>query len=165
MANYFTVGFRQSKTALFDWTVFGWILLRHLLIVESVFIVFVLFLEAVGVREYCCVSVENRLEALCFVRSPRATRASRATNTRRSRLVALDLAESAKATESAKAIESAKGTESAKATETRPSCAWGSRCWKNDMDTASYCHRVTNAAGERSLECATLTCGEKQQQQ
>ena len=38
---------------------------------------------------------ENRLEALCFVRSPRATRASRATNPRLSGLLAaLDLAES-----------------------------------------------------------------------
>ena len=40
------VGFRQSKTALFDWTFFDWILLVLLLIVSrSVdFIVFALFL-------------------------------------------------------------------------------------------------------------------------
>ena len=45
---------RQSKTALFDWTFFDWILLVLLLIVSRVdFIVYVLFLEAVGVREYC----------------------------------------------------------------------------------------------------------------
>ena len=37
--------------------------------------VFVLFLKAVGAREYCCVAVESRLEALFFVPSPRATRA------------------------------------------------------------------------------------------
>ena len=48
-----TVGFRQSKTALFDW-----ILLVPLLIVSRVdLIVFVLFLEAVGVRVYCCTAV------------------------------------------------------------------------------------------------------------
>ena len=56
-----------------------------LVIVSRVdFIVFVLFLEAVGVREYCCTAVwdravENRLAALCFARSSRATCASRAT--------------------------------------------------------------------------------------
>ena len=44
----YTVGFRQSKTALFDW------ILLVLLIVSPVDIkAFVLFLEAVGVREYC----------------------------------------------------------------------------------------------------------------
>ena len=53
-ATSFTVGFRQSKTALFDW-----ILLVLLLIISRVdFIVFVLFLEAVGVREYCCTAGE-----------------------------------------------------------------------------------------------------------
>ena len=31
---------------------------------------------------YCCMAVENRLAALCFARSPRATRALRATNPR-----------------------------------------------------------------------------------
>ena len=34
-----------------------------------VFIDFMLFLEAVGVREHCCMAVESRLAALCFVRS------------------------------------------------------------------------------------------------
>ena len=53
-AIFYTVGFRQTKTALFDW-----ILLVFLLIVSRVdFIVFVLFLEAVGVREYCCTAGE-----------------------------------------------------------------------------------------------------------
>ena len=70
---------RPFSTGLF----FGWILLVLLLIVSRVdFIVFVLFLEAVGVREYCCMAVENRLAALGFARSSRATRASRATNPR-----------------------------------------------------------------------------------
>ena len=39
-------------------------------------------------------ALENRLAALCFARSSRATRASRATNLRPSGLVALGLAES-----------------------------------------------------------------------
>ena len=74
-------------------------LIRHAppgrLIVSRVdFIVFVLFLEAVGVREYCCMALETRLEALCFARSSRATRASRATNLRSSGFVALGVAES-----------------------------------------------------------------------
>ena len=73
---------------------FDWILLVLLLIVSRVdFIVCVLFLEAVGVREYCCMALEIRLAALCFARSSRATRASRATNLRPSGLVALGLGE------------------------------------------------------------------------
>ena len=60
----------------------------------SDFIVFVLFLEAVGVRDYCCMALETRSAALCFARSSRATRASRATNLRANGLVALGLAES-----------------------------------------------------------------------
>ena len=63
-----------------------------LIIVSRVdLIVAVLLLEGVGVREYCCMAVENRLAALCLAHSPRATRASRATNPRPSGLVALDL--------------------------------------------------------------------------
>ena len=46
-----------------------------LLIVSRVdFIVFVLFLEAVGVRDYCCTAVETRLAALCFVRDEPSSR-------------------------------------------------------------------------------------------
>ena len=44
---------------LVDWTFFDWILLVLRLIVGRVyFIVLVLFLEAVGVREYCCTAGE-----------------------------------------------------------------------------------------------------------
>ena len=72
-----------------------WILLVLLLIVSRVgFIVFVVFREAVGVREYSRVAVENGLAALCFARCLRARRASRSTNPRSSDLVALGLAES-----------------------------------------------------------------------
>ena len=56
--------------------------------------VFALFLGAVGVREYCCMAVGNRLAALCFACSWRATRASLAISPRSSGLVALGLAES-----------------------------------------------------------------------
>ena len=56
--------------------------------------VFVLFLEAVGVRGYCCMALQNRLASLCFARSSRVTRASLATNLRPSGLVALGLVES-----------------------------------------------------------------------
>ena len=125
----YAVGFRQSKTALFSTGLFfDWILLVLLLIIISRvdFIVFVLFLEAVGVREYCCMAAENRLAALCFARSPRATRASRATNFRSSGLVPLSLAES------------------------RQSYSRRSRCWQNDIDIAHCCRRMIHAAGEQS---------------
>ena len=47
---------------------FDWIFLVPLLIVSrDDLIVFVLFLEAVGVRVYCCMAVENRLAALSAV--------------------------------------------------------------------------------------------------
>ena len=53
---------------------FDWIVLDPLLIVSRAdFVVFVLFLEAGGVKEHCCMAVESRLEALCFVRFPQAT--------------------------------------------------------------------------------------------
>ena len=46
---------------------FDWILLGLLVIVRRVdFIVFLLFLAPVGVREYFCVEIESRLEALCL---------------------------------------------------------------------------------------------------
>ena len=61
---------------------------------SSRFYCFVLFLESVGVRKYRCVAVESQLEALCFVRSPRTTRASRVTSPRPSELMALGLAKS-----------------------------------------------------------------------
>ena len=57
-------GKRPFPTGLF----FYWILLVFFLVASRVdFIVFVLFLEAVGVREYCCMAVENRLAALAAV--------------------------------------------------------------------------------------------------
>ena len=71
------------------------VLLVLLLIFSRVnFIVFVLFLGVVGAREYCCKALENGLAALYFARSPRATRASRSTNSRPCELVASGLAES-----------------------------------------------------------------------
>ena len=91
----YTVGFRQSKRPFSTGLFFDWSLLVLVPIVSRVdLIVFVLFLGAVDVREYCCMALDNRLAALCFARSSRATRASRATNLLPSGLVALGLAES-----------------------------------------------------------------------
>ena len=72
----YAVGFRQSKTARPFSTgfFFDWIILVLLLLVSRVdFIVFVLFLEAVGVREYCCTAVEIgwQLRASRFLREQR----------------------------------------------------------------------------------------------
>ena len=59
---------RPFLTGLF----FDWILLVLLLIVSQVdFIVFVLFLEAVRVKEYCCTAGEIGWQ-LCFALSLRA---------------------------------------------------------------------------------------------
>ena len=59
---------RPFSTGLF----FDWILLVLLLTVSRVdFIVFVLFLEAVGMTEYCCTAGEIGWQ-LCFALSPRA---------------------------------------------------------------------------------------------
>ena len=61
---------RPFSTRLF----FDWILLVLLLIVSRAdFIGFVLFLEAVGVREYCCTAVEIgwQLCASLFLREQR----------------------------------------------------------------------------------------------
>ena len=87
-------------------------------------------------------SVENRWVALRFVRSPRATRAPRATNPRPSGLVALGLAESHQSyvrKASCVALHSA---------ESRQSYTRRSRYWQNDIDTAGCCCRVIHAAGE-----------------
>ena len=54
----------------FDWIILGLLIFRQ----SSRFSIFVLFLETVGLSEFCCMAVESPLEALCFVRSPRATR-------------------------------------------------------------------------------------------
>ena len=91
------------------------------------FIACVLFLKAVGMREYCCMAIESRVEALCFVRSPRATCASRSTMLGPSALVALDMAESRQSYSNRR-----------------------SRCWQNDIDSARCCHLMIHAAGGRS---------------
>ena len=54
----YTVGFRQSKTPFSTGLFFDWILLVFLVVGRVDFIVFVLFLEAAGVREYCCTAGE-----------------------------------------------------------------------------------------------------------
>ena len=52
---------------------FHWILLVLLIVSRVDFIVFVLFLEAVGVREYCCMALEHGWQ-LCASRVPREQR-------------------------------------------------------------------------------------------
>ena len=129
---------------------FDWILLVLLIVSRVDSIVVVLFQEAVGVREYCYMAVENRLAGLCFARSPRATRARarRALAPASWWLWAQPKAAKATFVE----LHSA---------ESRQSYSRRSRCWQNGIDTAlpscdTRCWRA-------ELECATLTCGEKQQ--
>ena len=101
---------------------------------------FVLFLEAVGLREYCCIwqsKIGWQLFQLCIASSSRATRASRATNLRSSGLVALGLAQSRQSYVRGVA-------------ESRQSYSRRRRCWQNGIDNARYCCRVIHAAGERS---------------
>ena len=71
-----------------DSTGFFW---SFLLSVESIFLVFVVFLETVGVWEYCCTAGEVGWH-LCALRAFSASNGS--TNLRPSELVALGLAES-----------------------------------------------------------------------
>ena len=127
---------RPFSTGLY----FDWILLVLLLIVSQVFfVVFVLFLEAVGVREYCCTySSRNRLAALCFALSPRATA--------RRTLVPASWWLWAK-------------PKAAKATlvelysaESRQSYSSRSRCWQHGIVTARCCRRVIHAAGMRHAD-------------
>ena len=85
-------------------------------------------------------AVKNRLAALCFARSPRATRALRPTNFRPSGLVALGLAEGRQSYGHGVALS----REPPKLQQAR------SRCWQNDIDIAHCCRGVINTAGERS---------------
>ena len=75
-------GFCQSKADVSD----GIRLVFLLTSLWSIFLSCVLFPEAVGGREYCCMAVEDRLKALRVARSPRETRSSPVTNPRPSRL-------------------------------------------------------------------------------
>ena len=85
-------------------------------------------------------AVENRLAALCFARSPRATHASRATNLRPSGLVALHFSPELPKLRFV-TLNSA---------ESRQSYSRRSRCWQNGIETARCCRRAIHAAGERS---------------
>ena len=102
-----------------------------------------LFLEAVGVREYFCTAVWQskigwQLCHLCFAHSLRAMRASRATNLRPGGLVALGLAESRQSYVRGVALSR------------EPKLQQAYRCWQNGIADARYCCRVIHAAGERS---------------
>ena len=90
-------------------------------------------------REYCCIGLKSRLEALCFVRSPRATRASRATSPRPSGSVALDFTQS-------RHIYVVRGVAlSRESRQLQQKC----RCLVGKMSsiprTAVVCHRMINA--------------------
>ena len=78
---------RPFSTGLF----FDWILLVLLIVSRVDFIVFVLFLEAVGVREYCCTK-QSKSVGSSVLRAFSASNGS--ANPRPSELVALDFAES-----------------------------------------------------------------------
>ena len=65
-------GFASRKRPFSAGLFLDWILLVLLIVSRVDFIVLVLFLKVVGVRQYCCMAVENRLAALCFARSARA---------------------------------------------------------------------------------------------
>ena len=140
-----------SGNGLFDWTFFGWNLLILLLVVSRVdFIVFLRFLEAVIVREYCSRAVEIGWQlCLCFSFSPRAT-ARRTLVLEIWWLWACPKADKATFVE----LHSAEG---------RQSNSRRSRYWQHGINTARCCRRVMNAAGERNQECTKLTCCEKQQ--
>ena len=88
MQSYSASRKRPFSTGLF----FDWILLVLLLIVSRVdFIVFVLFLEAVGAREYCCTAQSKSVGSFVL----RAFSASNGSaNPRPSELVPLGLVES-----------------------------------------------------------------------
>ena len=143
-------GFRQLKTALFDW-----ILPVALLIVSRVdFVVFVLFLEAVGVGEYCCTAVwqskiDWRLCQLCFARSSPATRASRVLGEQRVLRARRTFVQASwwrwAQPKAAKAMSVALHSAESRQSDSRRSC-----CWQNSIDNARYCCRVIHAAGERS---------------
>ena len=145
---------RPFSTGLF----FDWILVVLLLIVSRVdFIVFMLFLEAVGVRGSTAVLLYGSRKSvgssvICALLASNARFARDEPSFKRVGGVGLE-PEAAKAT--FVALRSA---------ESRESYSRRSRCWQNGIDTARCCRRVIHAAGERNQECATLTCGEKQQQ-
>ena len=126
---------RPLLTRLF----FDCILPGLLLIVSRVDVkVFVLSPEAVGVREYCCMAVESRFDAPCFVCFPRATCASRATNPRPSGLVSLDLAETRQSYVRGVALS-----------REPPTYSKRSRCWQNYIGIALCCRCMMHAADRR----------------
>ena len=89
----YAVGFRQSNTALSDWTFFDQILLVFLIVSRVDFTVFVLLLSRGGwCEEVLLYSWRNRSVALSVLRAVSASNGS--TNFRPSELVALGLAES-----------------------------------------------------------------------
>ena len=158
----YAVTFRQSKTALFYWTLF-----RLDFSVPSSdrqftvdVIVFVLFLEAVGVREYCCTAVEigRQLCASRFLCEQRLREPSShqvgGFELSRSRLsyvrgVALSR-EPPKLQRTQPLLAAWDRYRALLPAENRQSYSGRSRCWQHGIDTARCCRRVIHAAGEQS---------------
>ena len=123
---------RPFSTGLF----FDWILLVLLIVSRVHFIVFVLFLEAVGVREYCCTAVEIGWQ-LCASRFLREQRFGEPSS---QRVGGFGLEPKA-----------AKGTfVELHSAESRQSYSRRSRCWQHGIETARCCRRVIHAAGEQN---------------
>ena len=153
---------RPFSTGLF----FYWILLVLLLIVSRIdCIIFVLFLEAVGVREYCCTAVEIGWQ-LC---ASHFLHENGSTNPRPSELMALDLAESRQSYVRGVAIS----RESPKLQQAQPLlAAWDryrallpscvTRCWRAElgMRHADLLREATAViAKPASAPCMILLCG------
>ena len=125
-ATSYTVGFRQSKTALFDWTYS-----------RADFIVLVFFLEAVGVREYCCTAVLIGWQ-LCASRSLREQRLDEPSS---QRVGGFGLSGKPPKLRSWSCTQ----PRAAKAT-----AGAAVRCWQHGIDTTRCCGRLIHAAGERN---------------
>ena len=129
---------------------FDRILLGLLLIVSRVpFYGFVLFLEAVGVREYWCMAAASRLEA-CL---PRAFSASNPCFTRDEpspkRVVGVGFRQKTPTLSSWRCTQPR---------AIRQSYSKRSRCWQKVIDTARCCHRMIDATGGWSYSSRNVPC-------
>ena len=132
----YTVGFRQSKTALFDWT-FLRLDSSAPYRQSSPFCSFCARSRGGWCEEVLLYSRRNRLAALCFALSPRAT-ARRTFVPASWWLWAQPKAAKATFVE----LHSA---------ESRQNYSRRSRCWQHGIETARCCRRVIHAAaGERN---------------
>ena len=122
---------RPFSTGLF----FDWILLVLLIISRVDFIVFVLFVEAVGVREYCCTAVENGWQ-LCASRFLCEQRLGEPSS---QRVGGFGLSRKPPKLRSWSCTQ-----------PSRQSYSSRSRCWQHGIETARCCRRVIHASGEKN---------------